>query len=190
MPAQDYPLKWPQGWPRTTTGMRRSAPYKTSLEAAAKELVADIGRMRGRDITVSSNLRAGLGKKMTESEVRDPGVAVYWTDKNGHPRVMACDHWYRLRDNVRAIGLTIGALRQIERCGATGMLDRALDGFKALPAAPDCWELLGIPKGSIKAEIRDRFRELSATRHPDRGGDSQAFAQITGAYHEAMGCAP
>ena len=30
-------------------------------------------------------------------------------------------------------------------------------------------------------------RELSATLHPDRGGDTIAFAQLTQAYHEALG---
>lgn len=185
MTARDYPLKWPEGWPRTTAGLRRAAPYKTSLDAAVKELVADLGRMRAKDVTVSSNLRGGL-VKMTETEVRDPGVAVYWTHKDGSPRVMACDHWQRLRDNVRAVGLTIAAIRQIERCGATGLMDRALDGFKALPEAGTCWRVLGVPEGSGRDKLTARFRELAATLHPDRGGDAVTFAQISEAYHEAL----
>ena len=184
-----YPLKWPEGWPRTTAGLRRSAPYKTSLDSAVKELVTDLNRMRAKDITISSSLRGGL-VKMTESEVRDPGVAVYWTHKDGSPRVMACDHWQRLRDNVRAVGRTIAAIRQIERCGATGLMDRALDGFKALPEAPDCWRLLGVKEGAGRQAISERFRELAATQHPDRGGDAVTFAQLTQAYHEALGATP
>lgn len=189
MSDRHYPLKWPEGWPRTTAGMRRSSPYKTTLETAVKDLVADLGRMKAKDITISSNLRSGL-MKMTESEVKDPGVAVYWTHKDGTPRVMACDHWFRLRDNVRAVGLTIASLRQIERCGATGMLDRALAGFKALPEAPDCWRLLGLTRGAERADITERFRELAATAHPDHGGDTTTFAQLTQAYHEALGQSP
>jgi hypothetical protein len=53
---------------------------------------------------------------MTETEVRDPGVAVYWTDRRGEARVMACDQWFRLRDNVHAIGHAVAAFRTIERC--------------------------------------------------------------------------
>lgn len=187
MTDRSYPLKWPDGWPRVTAGMRRSAPYKTSLDHAIRDLLDDLRKMGAKDVTISSNVRVTLGVKLTENEVKDPGVAVYWTHKSGEPRVMACDHWGRLRDNVRAIGLTVAALRQIERCGASGMLDRALEGFKALPEAPSCWHVIGLPKGSSQALVTTRFRELAATHHPDRGGDPVAFGQITQAYHEALG---
>lgn len=186
MTDRAFPLKWPEGWPRVTTGLRRAAPYKTSLDHAVRDLVADLQRMRAKDVTISSNVRTTLGTKLSESEVRDPGVAVYWTDKRGEPRVMACDHWQRLRDNVRAIGLTIAAIRQMERCGATGMMDRALDGFKALPEAPDCWRVLGLARDVDTETVKARFRLLAAQHHPDRGGDATTFAQLTQAYHEAL----
>lgn len=186
MTDRSFPLKWPDGWPRVTAGMRRAAPYKTSLDTAVKELVADLGRMGAKDVTISSNVRVTLGSKVSESEVRDPGVAVYWTHKDGSPRVMACDHWQRLRDNVRAVGLTIAAIRQIERCGATGLMDRALDGFKALPEALDCWQLLRVRHGASRDEVTSSFRQLAATHHPDRGGNPDAFAALTAAYHEAL----
>lgn len=186
----DYPLKWPEGWKRTPGGMRKSSPYRCSLEGAVKELLADLGRMRAKDVTISSNVRSGLGVRITEGQVSDPGVAVYWTDKNGHPRVMACDHWFRLRDNVRAIGLAIAAFRQLERCGASGLLDRALDGFKALPEGANCWRLLGVPEGSSRDVISGRFRELAASAHPDHGGDAVTFGQLSQAYHEALKWAP
>lgn len=187
MTDRAYPLKWPDGWPRVTAGMRRSAPYKTSLDQAVKDLVAELHRMRARDVVISSNVRTTLGSKLSESEVRDPGVAVYWTHKDGSPRVMACDHWFRLRDNVRAIGLTIAAIRQIERCGATGLMERALDGFKALPEADGWWRVLGVDKEADRDAVTARFREMAATQHPDRGGDPQRFAQLTAAYHEGLG---
>ncbi len=183
-----YPLTWPAGWPRTTAVQRRASPYKCSLDQAVKDLLAELRRMKAKDITISSNVRTGLGVKMSESEVKDPGVAVYWTHRDGQPRVMACDHWYRLRDNIRAIGLAVQALRQLERCGASAILDRALSSFAALPAAPTWRDLLGFQgENPTKAEIRDRFRELAATHHPDRGGDATHFGQISVAYHEAMG---
>lgn len=184
---RDYPLKWPEGWPRTLATARRSAPYKTSLQAAVNDLLADLRRMRATDIVISSNVRSSLIKQ-TESDLRDPGVAVYWLHKDGSPRVMACDHWHRLRDNVRGVGLTIAALRQIERCGATGMLDRALDGFKALPAAPTWREVLQLPRSGpvTAAQVTTQFRALAATHHPDRGGDTVTFGQITQAYREAL----
>lgn len=180
-----YPLKWPDGWKRTTAAGRRRAPYKVSREAAVRELLGELRKMAARDVVVSSNLRTGLVKD-SESEVKDPGVAVYWLDPKGEARVLACDHWERLRDNVRAISLTLNSLRQISRCGASAVLDRALEGFRALPAARDCWSILGLPSGATKTAIGERFRELSLSLHPDRGGDAATYAETTRAYHDAL----
>jgi hypothetical protein len=187
MSDRHYPLKWPEGWDRTPGIGRRSSPYRCTLDRAVKDLLEDLRRWKARDITISSNIRTGLGVSMTEGMVKDPGVAVYWTHRDGAPRVMACDCWHRLRDNVRSIGLAVEYLRGLERCGASAILDRALKGFAALPEAPSCWKLLGVPQGSPRALISERFRELAATAHPDHGGDSTAFGQLTQAYHEALG---
>lgn len=52
-----------------------------------------------------------------------------------HEYALACDLFREVRLNMHAIGLTIEAMRQIERCGASSMLERAFRGFMAaLPA--------------------------------------------------------
>jgi hypothetical protein len=52
-----------------------------------------------------------------------------------HQYSLACDKFGECRLNFHAIALTINSLRQIERCGATSMLERAFRGFQmALPA--------------------------------------------------------
>lgn len=48
--------------------------------------------------------------------------------------VIACDHFREVRLNMAAIVMTIKAIRQIERCGTTSLLERAFKGFSALPA--------------------------------------------------------
>ncbi len=50
--------------------------------------------------------------------------------------VIACDQFREVRLNMAAITLTIKAIRQIERCGTSSLLERAFKGFAAL-AAPD-----------------------------------------------------
>ena len=47
--------------------------------------------------------------------------------------VIACDLFKEVRLNINAIRLTIAAIRQIERCGASSLLERAFKGFAALP---------------------------------------------------------
>jgi len=67
---------------------------------------------------------------------RDSGHnAVLGRRKPEHEYVLACDLFTEVRLNMHAIGLTIEAMRQIHRCGASNMLERAFRGFvAALPA--------------------------------------------------------
>lgn len=52
------------------------------------------------------------------------GTQTVETDK-----VFACDKFNEVRLNLNAIRLTIAALRQIERCGTSDMMERAFRGF-------------------------------------------------------------
>ena len=54
-----------------------------------------------------------------------------------------------------------------------------------MPAALDCWQVLGVERGASKAAISERYRELAMEHHPDRGGDSARMATINAAYREA-----
>lgn len=55
--------------------------------------------------------------------------------RSDHEYVLACDLFNEVRLNMHAIALTVEAMRQIERCGASSMLERAFRGFMAaLPA--------------------------------------------------------
>lgn len=188
-----FPLSWPDGWPRAKH--RKSSPYKVTTDGALTELLDDLRLMGARNVVVSSNVPLRRDGTMyrgdhSDSPMPESGVAVYWEDRQGKPRVIACDAWRTVRKNVRAIGLTVQALRMIERCGASHLLERAFQGFARLPAAEDCWSVLGVRRGASREQLRERLRELTRERHPDRGGDAQAFARITQAYHEAIGAAP
>lgn len=48
--------------------------------------------------------------------------------------VIACDLFREVRLNLAAIAFTLKAMRQIERCGTTSMLERSFKGFLALAA--------------------------------------------------------
>jgi hypothetical protein len=50
-----------------------------------------------------------------------------------HEQVIACDQFKEVRLNMCAIRLTLAALRQIARCGTSALLERAYQGFAALP---------------------------------------------------------
>ena len=46
-------------------------------------------------------------------------------------KVIACDRYEEVRLNIKAIQITVAALRRIEDAGAPGILDRAFAGFTA-----------------------------------------------------------
>lgn len=195
---QAYPLQWPVGWARTK--IPRRSPYKLALERALQELTSELRLFRAKDFVVSSNVEPRLaGLPPGPAAATDPGVAVYWEDVHGRPRVMACDAWDSVRGNVRAVAVTINALRQIERSGASQLLERAFTGFAALPAdaGASSWrEVLqlsdnGSPNGGSKrpltrAEIDAAYKRRALEVHPDRGGSSEDLIKVNRARAEAL----
>lgn len=172
-------LQWPDGWPRTPADQRRKAPYKTGIGASARALEAELRLMGAANVVISTCLPArqdGL-PRAGEPEPDDPGVAVYWT-LGGKSHAMACDVWTRVRDNLRAVGLSIEALRGLGRWGATQVVHRAFSGFAALPAGParvvEEWarqRLRMPPEGPVPFELRhyeERYRSLVQLYHPDK----------------------
>jgi hypothetical protein len=198
-PATGYPLQWPPGWKRTT--WRRSAPYKVTIDRAYDDLqntLKLLGALKG-SVIVSSNVppRNAFGTPRNDgATIGDPGVAVYWSTTAHGARVVACDKWNSVRDNVRAIGLALDGLRAMERAGATQIMDRAYEAFGALPAAPAApvarpwWEVLAFPQALIAhltvAVVEARYRELATKAHPDRGGSNEAMAELNRAREQAL----
>lgn len=123
-------------------------------------------------ITISSDipLRADGMPRADRGEPQDPGIAVYFKF-DGRDLSFACDSYETTRDNLRALALTIKALRGIQRWGASDLMDRAFRGFAALPEkATSPWrETLGFKEQDLVTadKIESRYRELVKKHHPD-----------------------
>lgn len=187
-----FPLCWPRGWARTESGARRHPPFRVGLTAARDSLIAEIRQLGGFEVVMSSNLptrRDGLPYGIGR-QVADPGVAVYWFERrDGQPleREMACDRWLSPEGNMRALALSIGALRGLARWGSASIVDRAFAGFAALPANPVAdWRIelqtTGLTLELARAAYREKAREL----HPDRGGDPEAMVRLNQAWEAAQ----
>lgn len=179
-----YPLEWPQGWPRKAS--RRYSAFKVSFEAALKHLTIEIERLGGRSAVLSTNYKTRLdGTLDRRQEPADPGVAVYFELK-GVQKVFACDTFQTVTENIRAIGLTINAFRSIDRFGASGLMERALTGFDALPPPPSHWKVLGLPSDASADQIRTKFRALAKEFHSDAGGNDLAMRSLIAARDAAL----
>jgi hypothetical protein len=193
-PTQDaFPLSWPSGWKRTQPEDReRNLRYRISLRQSMEELTEELRKMVGNlgYVVLSSNIplkRDGSPHTIGVINPEDPGVALYWYDPAANAsRVIACDAWVEVRENVRALALAIQALRQLERCRATEILDRAFQGFNALTDGSDpWWKVLEVnPKASFE-EIKLAYKKKSLEHHPDRGGEASKMSEVNRAYQEA-----
>lgn len=185
--ADAYPLYWPGGWERTQQHKRKRSRYQVKMAKARDDLLKELRLLGARDAVISTNValrRDGLPYANTP-EPEDPGVAVYWVTKDKEQQVIACDCWTTVAENVRAIGLTIKALREIERTGASQILERAFLGFKALPpgSAPMDYSAalvaFGLTPGAhTREEIEQKYRQLARVHHPDHGGSDEAMARL------------
>lgn len=187
-----YPLSWPEGWSRTLSRERVKAPYKVTIDKARKDLQYELRMLGAEDVVISSNvpLRKDGQLHGKAREPDDPGVAVYWT-LDGQPQVMACDKWDLVRSNLRAVGLAIGALRMLERTGASEIMQRAFRGFAALPSSggSEHWRsVLGIdPTAPVdRGTIQRAWREQVHRHHPDHGGSSARLIEINRAKEQAL----
>jgi len=185
------PLQWPHRWPRTEH--RKRAPFFLTGAKALDQLQHEVRLLAGKDLIVSTNLPVTKYTQAPRFDTKrpdDPGVAVYFT-LDGDEVCLPCDRWLHVEDNVRAIGLTVAALRGIDRWGAKEMVAAAFTGFAALPAgsgdsAP--WhEVLEVVPGASRTEIDTAYRRLVRQHHPDAGGDHEQFIRVKDAYEVAIG---
>lgn len=186
-----FPLTWPDGWERTTSPTD-SRYQMIVVDRARQDVLRSLRQMNvvRKDIVISTNLPLRKdGEPYGDARCQgSTGVAVYWM-RNGRPQVIACDRWKKVGENMRAIWHALEALRSLERCGASQVIERAFMGFAALPAAHRMkpWrEVLGLNEKATRSAVTDAYRELARIHHPDRGGDQTRMSEINTAVSQAM----
>jgi hypothetical protein len=136
-----------------------------------------------RDVRIDGWIRA-------DARPRGPGVILSFESRHG-PLRYPCDTYDRWQDNVRAIALSMEALRAVDRYGVTRHGEQ-YRGFHALPSPATvsivdlntCATFLATHCASgysAQAILEDRetyrraYKESAKALHPDRGGDGEAF---------------
>lgn len=183
-----YPLSWPVSWPRTKAYQRKAAPFRShgrplSMADATDRLMGEVQRLGAGSAILSTNVELSI-KGLPYSQAKqpdDPGAALYFK-LSGQDRVLACDRWNRVEDNVAAIAQHIDALRRIDRYGV-GTLYQAFAGYqKQLPGGESWWVVLGFEQPPTSwSTVENRHAELAVKHHPDRGGNAETMAKINAA---------
>ena len=183
-----YPLTWATVYPRTPQHKRKEARFEVSFAVARDQLLLELELLDAFAVVISSNVqlkRDGL-PYANFKEPDDPGVAIYFRIKKKN-YVLCCDKWLKVKDNLRAIGLHIAAMRGMERWGV-GSVEQAFMGYQALPpqaSEKKWWDVLGVSPRASDEEIKEAYRKLARQHHPDSGGSSDQMAKINAAYQQA-----
>jgi hypothetical protein len=195
IPQNSYPLTWPQGWKRTSPVYRVSARFKNNtLGKCCDEAFAEVRRLAGYTASertiISTNIKPRLDGRpyANQGQPQDPGVAVYFIYAN-KPRVIACDKWSKVEDNLWAIVKHIEALRGQDRWGC-GSLERAFAGYTAIPEKTgglSWWETLGVAMNASEEMVRDAYHAKAKIYHPDSGTepDAEKMIEVNLAYQMA-----
>jgi hypothetical protein len=188
-----FPVQWPIGWPRTTR--YEAAQFKVDYERAERELGRQLELLGAESAYISTDQELRMdGRPRRDRPATSPAVAVYFVRK-GAQLCIPCDKFSTARDNLRAIGLTIENIRQMERYGTGKTLEATLSGFAALPAeashnaAPRPWhEVLQVSPDADPSVIRAAYRNLAAKYHPDNPdhGNQDKFLEVQRAFQEAQ----
>jgi hypothetical protein len=170
--------------------LREKSRFATTFGRARDDVIAEISRLGGKDVIISSNIplrRDGYPMASARTPT-DVGIAVYFTHK-GKQLCFANDKYTSLEGNITGIARTIEALRGIARWGTGDMMESAFTGFQALPSpsARKTWQQILNAKTLIEAE--HNYKNLARIHHPDFGGDATMMAELNNAIQEARAAA-
>jgi hypothetical protein len=176
-------------WPGTQTVNRQASRFKASFGQTLELLDREIWNLGGRTAVIEIAL--------PESQIRRDGVP-YVTSRPAHPGIIVsfgsthgplrypCDKYTAWHDNLRAIALSLEALRQVDRYGVTRRAEQ-YRGWAQLPgplvtpppmtveeASKFLTQLIGVMPPNAALTFRETFESCyrSAVKklHPDANG--------------------
>lgn len=180
----EFPLQWLPQQPRTKNP-RKPVSFRDDAYYNGLQLVNELRKLGAKNCIISSNLitRVDNTSFLKNQTLTDNGVVVYF-DLKGQPKAMACDKWNKASYNLRALTLSVSAIRGLERWGGSEFLDGLFTGFKALPETTIMNGVSYFSEFSNKDEAKVRYHELCKEHHPDLGGDLVTFQEVQRQYNQ------
>lgn len=182
------------------TGRSRQSPFDSLWSSTEELLLREVRALKGRDpvieVDVGESQIRNDGRLYARATAASPAVRVAFESEHG-PLTYATDRFSTWQDNVRAIALSLEALRKVDRYGVTKRGEQ-YTGFKALGAGTampashmttdEAWSIIGsyqerpvavFRENATAADLKAAHRRARAACHPDRhGGETRLWDRV------------
>lgn len=162
--------------------------YKLSTDktyAETERELAECFRKWGvREWSAEPNVPKARVNALTLSQA-ERAVTVHYM-KDGKPITLSLDTQRSPGANLRALYLSLDAMRMIDARGVGSIVQSAYMQLGAPKTERDPWEVLGLRPGASKDEIEVMFKAKAKVAHPDAGGSHDAMTELNAARERAL----
>ena len=177
-------------WPGAVTPewKRKRAPFRSAYAKTLDLLESELKHLKASDILIQAHLRRedirNDGWPRSAARPSKPGVIVTFKGAGGQMS-FPCYRFDGWEDNLRAIALSLEALRMVDRYGVTRNNEQ-YRGFTALPPASDgrayaitfLSRMTGWQESQVKGDPQGAYRLAARACHPDTGGNERLFHEL------------
>ncbi|OBC11398.1 molecular chaperone DnaJ [Mycobacterium sp. 852013-50091_SCH5140682] len=192
------------GWPMQFTVDRKPSRFESSFPDTIKLLDRELRLLDPNDgyyppsilqLAIDESKFRRDGMPRAGATPTHPGVILNIEPRNRPALSFPCDTFTHWHANLRAIALTLEALRKIDRYGVT-QTGQQYRGWQALPAAGDTTVAITVDaaadflrtvageegRGLDLNTVAQTYRRARANSHPDRhGGDQTQWDRVEAA---------
>ncbi len=177
--------QWPPG-PRT--GTKKSGQFKATWLQTLDLLEYELGKLRARDVVIQIEDPEGIKGIRNDGSIRIvstkfyrnlSGIVLSFESPKGNIS-MPCDRYDYWQDNLRAIALSLEALRAVDRYGVTkgneqyrgwAKLEAPSNGMDRSKALEVIASILGVPREAVNTNPAAFIKEARIRYHPDSTTD-------------------
>ncbi len=171
---------------------RKASSFKAKWGDTLDKLEKELRYLGARDIIVQAGFELqeirNDGWPRGGARAVHPAVVISFRDNAGNPLSFPCDTYDNYEDNMRAIALSLEALRAVNRYGVTKGHEQ-YKGFTALPpgdpigkreaALKFLSQVTGKTTGEVAADPEAAYRAAAQRLHPDsETGSHDKFVQL------------
>ena len=175
------------------TRLRQRSRFKASYSKTLYLLERELWHVGAKQVVLQMALQPSDirldGMPRVNAKPSHPGVILSFQTKRG-PLSFPCDTYDRYEDNLRAIALSLEALRSVDRYGITGNGEQyrgwerlpppeTHEGWTAYQAQEFIGGIVAVWDWSSREAAERAIREAEKATHPDiQGGDAEKFKLV------------